>query len=96
MPPISPQHKIRSLRERAGKGTPPWTADLEHDVLFLGLESMSGYAAEVRRIVVDDDLRVSTRLAPLPTLCASKVASLDASSPPVPNPATFLSNDSIC
>jgi len=45
MPPISPQNKIRSLRERAGKGTPPWTADLEHDVLFLGL--------------VDDDLRVS-------------------------------------
>ncbi len=59
MPPLSPHNKIRSLRERAGKGTAPWTADLEHDVLFLGLESMSGYAAEVRRIVVDDDLRVS-------------------------------------
>jgi transcriptional regulator with XRE-family HTH domain len=51
-----PDQKIRSLRERAGKGTPPWTADLEHDVLFLGLESLSGYAVEVRHIVSDDDL----------------------------------------
>ena len=58
MPP-SERGKIRSLRERAGKGTPPWTADLEHDVLFLGLESMSGYAVEVRHIVHDDDLRQS-------------------------------------
>lgn len=49
--------KVRSLRERTGKGTPPWTADLEHDVLFLGLESLSGYAVEVRHIVSDDDLR---------------------------------------
>jgi hypothetical protein len=42
-----------------GKGTPPWTADLEHDVLFLGLESLSGYAVEVRHIVSNDDLRKS-------------------------------------
>jgi len=58
MPP-SRDGKIRSLRERAGKGTSPWTSDLEHDVLFLGLESMSGYAAEVRHIVSDNDLRTS-------------------------------------
>ncbi|GAC1354346.1 MAG: hypothetical protein NVS4B11_26270 [Ktedonobacteraceae bacterium] len=51
--------KIRSIRERAGKGTPPWTDDLEHDVLFLGLESMSGYATEARHVVHDDDLRKS-------------------------------------
>lgn len=49
--------KIRSLRERVGKGTPPWTADLEHDVLFLGLESLSGYAVEVRHVVSGEDLR---------------------------------------
>ncbi|GCE25207.1 hypothetical protein KDA_06910 [Dictyobacter alpinus] len=58
MPPDA-EGKIRSLRERAGKGTLPWTADLEHDVLFLGLESLSGYAVEVRHIVSDDDLRQS-------------------------------------
>lgn len=49
--------KIRSIRECAGKGTPPWTADLEHDVLFLGLESMSGYATESRHFVNNNDLR---------------------------------------
>ncbi len=49
--------KIRSIRESAGKGTPPWTADLEHDVLFLGLESMSGYATESRHFVNNNDLR---------------------------------------
>jgi transcriptional regulator with XRE-family HTH domain len=59
MPPSPIDHKIRSLRERAGKGTHPWTADLEHDVLFLGLESLSGYSVEVRHIVSDDDLRES-------------------------------------
>lgn len=57
MPPSLIDGKVRSLRERAGKGTPPWTADLEHDVLFLGLESLSGYAVEVRHIVNDDNLR---------------------------------------
>lgn len=54
-----PDGKIRSLRERTGKGTKPWAADLEHDVLFLGLESLSGYAVEVRHIVNDDDLKQS-------------------------------------
>ena len=59
MPPSAVDQKIHSLRERAGKGTPPWSAELEHDVLFLGLESLSGYAVEVRHIVSDDDLRES-------------------------------------
>ena len=56
MPPRPEDGKIRSLHERAGRGTPPWTADLEHDVYFLGLESMSGYATEMRHIVNNDDL----------------------------------------
>jgi hypothetical protein len=59
MPPCPIDEKVRSLHERTGKGTPPWTADLEHDVLFLGLESLSGYSVEVRHIVSDDDLRQS-------------------------------------
>lgn len=57
MPPDEHEGKVQSLRERAGKGTTPWSADLEHDVLFLGLELLSGYAVEVRHIVSDDDLR---------------------------------------
>ena len=60
MPPRPEDGKIRSLRERAGKGSSPWTADLEHDVLFLGLESMCGYAVEVRHVVSDPDLRKNT------------------------------------
>lgn len=57
MPPAS-RHgdKIRSLHERVGKGTYPWTADLEHISLFLGLESLGGYASEARHIVNVDDL----------------------------------------
>lgn len=56
MPPSPIDGKIHSLRERAGKGTSPWTADLEHDVHFLGLESMSGYAVEVRHILNSNNL----------------------------------------
>lgn len=59
MPPDK-DGKVRSLRERAGKGTPPWITDLEHDVLFLGLESMCGYAVEVHHVVSDNDLRKNT------------------------------------
>ncbi len=57
MPP-SPYHnnKIVSLRERVGKGTYPWSADLEHLALFLGMESLGGYATEMRHIVNVDDL----------------------------------------
>ncbi len=58
MPP-SANGKILSLRERIGKGTPPWTADLEHDVVFLGLESLSGYAVDLRHGVINEDLRTS-------------------------------------
>jgi transcriptional regulator with XRE-family HTH domain len=60
MPPDAAEGKVRSLRERAGKGSSPWTTDLENDVLFLGLESMCGYAVEVRHGVSDPDLRKST------------------------------------
>ncbi len=56
--PPSERHgnKIRSMRERAGRGTFPWTADLEPMALFLGMESLAGYAVEARRVVNVDDL----------------------------------------
>jgi hypothetical protein len=60
MPPRPGDGKVRSLRERAGKGSDPWSTDLEHDVLFLGMESMCGYAVEERHAVSDPDLRKST------------------------------------
>src|SRR5947209_9834493 len=57
MPP-SERHgdKIRSMRERAGRGTFTWTADLEPMALFLGMDWLSCYAVEARRIVNVDDL----------------------------------------
>src|SRR5436305_355780 len=56
---MPPAHggKIRSLRERAGKGTYPWASELEHDVHFLGMESLSGNAMKSHHIVWQDDLR---------------------------------------
>lgn len=55
MPP-SQEGKIRSLRERVGKGTPPWSADLEHLAIFLGIESLAGYVVQSRRPASIEDL----------------------------------------
>ncbi len=45
MPPRA-DGKIHSLRERAGRGTPPWTADLENLSIFLAMESLAGYVVQ--------------------------------------------------
>jgi hypothetical protein len=42
MPPSGPYNKVRSLREKVGLGTPPWSGNLEQRALFLGAESLSG------------------------------------------------------
>lgn len=42
MPP-SQGHKVRSLRESMGRGTPPWSRELEQKTMFLGIESLAGY-----------------------------------------------------
>ena len=55
MPPYQ-NGKIRSLRERVGKGTPPWPADLEHLSVFLGIESLAGYVVQSHRPSSIDDL----------------------------------------
>lgn len=55
MPPYQ-GGQIRSLRERLGKGTPPWTADLEHLSIFLGMESLAGYVVQYRRPASIEDL----------------------------------------
>lgn len=47
MPPVD--GKIRSLREHGGRGTVPWTADLEHKSVFLGLNSLAGYVVQSAR-----------------------------------------------
>ncbi|HEX6484272.1 MAG TPA: GAF domain-containing protein [Ktedonobacteraceae bacterium] len=55
MPPYQ-KGKIRSLRERVGKGTSPWPADLEHLSVFLGIESLAGYVVQSHRPSNIDDL----------------------------------------
>lgn len=55
MPP-SPDGKIRSLRERMGRGTSPWVADLEQLSIFLGMESLAGYVVQYRRPASIEDL----------------------------------------
>ncbi|GAC1623124.1 MAG: hypothetical protein NVS4B7_14460 [Ktedonobacteraceae bacterium] len=43
---MSPSYlqKVRSLRESAGRGTPPWPRDLEQYAILLGVESLAGHA----------------------------------------------------
>lgn len=63
MPP-SEGGKICSLRERVGRGTSPWTADLEHLAIFLGMESLAGYVVETRHVASVEDLRKRDQLLP--------------------------------
>jgi hypothetical protein len=55
MPP-SPGHAIRSLREVVGRGTPPWSRELEHKATLLGAESLVGYAVSTGRLQYQQDL----------------------------------------
>jgi len=63
MPP-SAHGYIRSLREVAGLGSPPWTPNLEHLLLFLGAETLAGYVVSHGRAEVIDDLENQTTLLP--------------------------------
>ncbi len=52
---IPPLHgnKVRSLRVIMGRGSPPWESDLEQRSLFLGAETLAGYAVvSLRSFVV--------------------------------------------
>ncbi len=54
MPP-DVEGKVQSLRERAGRGTKPWDTNLEHRAIFLGIESLAGYALTSLRLLVIQD-----------------------------------------
>jgi hypothetical protein len=56
--------KIRSLRETAALGTPPWPGNLEQKGMFLGAESLAGYCVTICRNVENNDIR--DRSNPLP------------------------------
>lgn len=56
MPP-SHGHKVRSLRECAGRGTLPWGNHLEQQGTLLGSESLAGYSVSSHRLVTNPNLR---------------------------------------
>src|SRR5438128_1821361 len=55
MPP-STGRLIRSLREVIGRGTPPWSLELEHKATLLGTESLAGHAISTGRLQYQQDL----------------------------------------
>jgi hypothetical protein len=55
---------IRSLRETASYGTPPWQSNMEQKGMFLGAESLAGYCVASCRGVENNDVR--DRSSPLP------------------------------
>lgn len=63
MPPRE-HGKIWSLREIIGMGTPPWPRDLDQYALFLGAESLAGYAVTHSRQQSIDDLRTNCTVVP--------------------------------
>jgi transposase-like protein len=63
MPPSQGQ-RVRSLRERIGRGTPPWENYLEQQAVLLGIESLAGYAVNAAHIVFNPDLRMPLTTSP--------------------------------
>lgn len=64
MPPPSGSNKVRSLRESIGVGTPPWSSDLEQHALFLGAESLTGYAVSLCHPAANQDIASDTTFVP--------------------------------
>jgi hypothetical protein len=61
MPPTK-DGKIHSLRERMGRGTPPWIADLENLSIFLAMESLAGFVVQYQRPASIEDISKETLL----------------------------------
>src|SRR5262249_38871159 len=64
MPP-SPQGCIRSLREVARQGNPPWSQNLEYHLRFLGAETLAGTVVSHGCAEFLDDLRVQPQAVPV-------------------------------
>lgn len=61
MPPLYEQN-VRSLREVVGRGTPPWSRELENKAIFLGAESLAGAAAMNAHQYYEPDLQKDGRV----------------------------------
>ncbi len=63
MPPSRVAHKVRSLRQNTGRGTPPWNTYLDQELLFLGIESLAGYAVSVGHLVAVQSRAEQTQMS---------------------------------
>jgi hypothetical protein len=63
MPP-SKDGKIHSLRENIVYGTPPWSSEAEHQLVFLGAESLAGYVVATSRPAAIQNLQDNTNYIP--------------------------------
>jgi hypothetical protein len=63
MPPAD-NHKVRSLREIIGRGTPPWKRELEQNAILLGAESMAGYVVTTGRSITSQNLKEEKSMYP--------------------------------
>jgi len=64
MPPSGQYHKVRSLRESIGLGTPPWVGNLEQNAMFLGAESLAGNVVTLFRPGIIQNLDEEHNLMP--------------------------------
>lgn len=64
MPPSGSYHKVRSLRESVGVGTPPWINNLEQNAMFLGAESLAGNVVTLCRPGIIQNLEIEHNLMP--------------------------------
>jgi len=62
--PLSSNGKVQSLRERVGRGTPPWAVSVEQQALLLGAESLAGHVVSSCRIETNLHLKDDSGTAP--------------------------------
>jgi len=62
--PLSTNGKVQSLRERVGRGTPPWNSSLEQQALLLGVESLAGHAVSSCHMESNSRLKADPGVAP--------------------------------
>lgn len=63
VPPLQGQ-SIRSLRLRIGRATSPWQTNLEQNPIFLGAESMAGFAVMHQRPVIIENREERNNIYP--------------------------------
>lgn len=57
-------HTVRSLRLRIGRATPPWQTNLEQNPIFLGAESMAGFAVMHQRPLIIENREERSNIYP--------------------------------